>query len=43
METNFLEIQNATFIASKSNKVNNVNLTIEKEGEIITIDGGFLA
>ena len=37
--SNFLEIQNATFIASKNNKVNNVNLIIKKEGEIITLLG----
>ena len=39
MYKSFLEIQNATFIASKNNKVNNVNLVIEKEGEIITLLG----
>jgi iron(III) transport system ATP-binding protein len=39
MNSNFLEIQNATFIASKNNKVNNVNLIIKKEGEIITLLG----
>lgn len=39
MSKNFLEIEDATFIASKSNKVNNVNLTIEKEGEIISLLG----
>ena len=39
MSKNFLEIQDATFIASKNNKVNNVNLIIEKEGEIVTLLG----
>jgi len=39
MANNFLEIQDATFIASKNNKVKNVNLTVEKEGEIITLLG----
>jgi iron(III) transport system ATP-binding protein len=39
MVKNFLEIQDATFIASKSNKVNNVNLVVENEGEIITLLG----
>ncbi len=39
MVKNFLEIQDATFIASKTNKVNNVNLVIEKEGEIVTLLG----
>ena len=39
MSKNFFEIQDATFIASKNNKVNNVNLIVEKEGEIITLLG----
>ena len=39
MTKNFLEIQDATFIASKNNKVNNVSFTIEKEGEIISLLG----
>jgi iron(III) transport system ATP-binding protein len=39
MSKNFLEIEDATFIASKNNKVNNVNLIIEKEGEIISLLG----
>ncbi len=39
MKKNFLEIQDATFTASKANKVNNVNLTIEKEGEIVSLLG----
>jgi len=39
MVKNILEIQDATFIASKNNKVNNVNLIIEKEGEIVSLLG----
>jgi iron(III) transport system ATP-binding protein len=39
MVKNFLEIKDATFMASKNNKVNNVNLTIKNEGEIITLLG----
>tara|TARA_B100001996_G_C18588699_1_gene565198 strand:+ start:66 stop:1124 length:1059 start_codon:yes stop_codon:yes gene_type:complete len=39
MTSNFLEIENATFSASKKNKVNNVSLTIKKEGEIICFLG----
>ena len=39
MNKNFLEIQDATFVASKNNKVNNVNLIVEKQGEIITLLG----
>ena len=39
MSKNFLEIQNVTFAASKKNKVNNVTLSIEKEGEIICLLG----
>ena len=39
MSLNFLEIDNATFAASKKNKVNNVSLTIEKEGEIVCLLG----
>ena len=39
MINNFLEIQDATFIASKNNKVNNVNLIVKKEGEIISLLG----
>ena len=35
MSSNFLEINNATFIASDNNKVKNVSLTIKKKGEII--------
>ena len=39
MSKNFFEIQNATFAASKIDKVNNVTLNIEKEGEIICLLG----
>ena len=39
MNPNFLEIDNATFAASTKNKVNNVSLTIEKEGEIVCLLG----
>ena len=39
MVKNFLEIKDATFIASKNNKVDNVNLIIEKEGEIVSLLG----
>ena len=37
MSINFLEINNATFVASKKNKVLDFNLTIKNEGEIILI------
>tara|TARA_B100000959_G_C14878293_1_gene581391 strand:+ start:32 stop:1090 length:1059 start_codon:yes stop_codon:yes gene_type:complete len=39
MNKNFLEIKNVTFAASKKNKVNNVTLNIENEGEIICLLG----
>ena len=39
MTANFLDIQNVTFAASKKNKVNNVSITIKKEGEIICLLG----
>ena len=39
MKTNFLEINNATFIASEKNKVNNVSLTIKEKGEIVCLLG----
>ena len=39
MVKNFFEIQNGYFTASEKNKVNNVNLVIEKEGEIISLLG----
>ena len=39
MPKNFLEIENVTFAASEKNKVNNVSLTIENEGDIICLLG----
>ena len=39
MSMNFLEINNATFVASKKNKVLDFNLTIKNEGEIICLLG----
>ena len=39
MGKNFLEIENVTFAASEKNKVNNVSLTIENEGDIICLLG----
>ncbi len=39
MTSNFFEIQNGNFTASEKNKVNNVNLVIEKQGEIISLLG----
>ena len=39
MDENFFEILNGNFTASEKNKVNNVNLTIEKEGDIISLLG----
>ncbi|MDC1096411.1 ABC transporter ATP-binding protein [Pelagibacteraceae bacterium] len=39
MNSNFLEIKNATFTASKLNKIINVSLNIKKEGEIISLLG----
>ena len=39
MSKNFFEIQNSTFADSKIDKVNNVTLNIEKEGEIICLLG----
>ena len=35
----FLEIQKGNFVASEKNKVNNVNLKIENQGEIISLLG----
>ena len=35
MPQNFLEIENVTFAASDKNKVNNVTLSIENEGDIV--------
>ncbi len=39
MSKNFLEIKNGDFIASEKNKVNNVNLIIQDQGEIISLLG----
>ena len=39
MSINFFEINNATFIASKKNKVLDFNLTVKNEGEIICLLG----
>ena len=39
MSKNYLEIENVTFAASLKNKVNNVSLTIENEGDIICLLG----
>ena len=39
MSNYFLEIQKGNFVASEKNKVNNVNLKIEKQGEIISLLG----
>ena len=39
MSENFLEIKDVTFAASRKNKVNNVNLKIEKKGEIVSLLG----
>ena len=35
MKKNFLEINNVTFSASSQNKINNVSLTIENQGDIV--------
>ena len=39
MSENFFEIQNGNFTASEKNKVNNVNLVIETQGEIVSLLG----
>ena len=39
MTKNFLEINNVTFKASEKNKVNNVSLKIENEGDIVCLLG----
>ena len=39
MAKNFLQIDNVTFSASEKNKVNNVTLTIENEGDIVCLLG----
>ena len=39
MFNHFLEIQKGNFVASEKNKVNDVNLTIEEQGQIISLLG----
>ena len=39
MISNFFEILNGNFTASEKNKVNKVNLVIEKQGEIVSLLG----
>ena len=39
MSKSFFEIKNGNFVASDKNKVNNVNLKIEKQGEIVSLLG----
>ena len=39
MAENFFEIQSGYFTASEKNKVNNVNLVIEKQGDIVSLLG----
>ena len=39
MTNNFFEIDNVSFVAGGKNKVNNVNLSIENEGDIICLLG----
>ena len=39
MTKNFLEIDNVTFVASEKNKVNNVSLVIENQGDIVCLLG----
>jgi iron(III) transport system ATP-binding protein len=39
MEKNFLKIENVTFAASEKNKVSNVSLAIENEGDIVCLLG----
>ena len=39
MSKNFLEIDNVTFAASNKNKVNNLSINIENEGDIICLLG----
>ena len=39
MAENFLEIDNVTFAASDKNKVNNVSLNIENEGDVVCLLG----
>ena len=39
MSKRFFEIKNSNFVASEKNKVNNVNLKIENQGEIVSLLG----
>ena len=39
MSKNFFEIDNVSFVAGGKYKVNNVNLSIENEGEIVCLLG----
>ena len=39
MSKNFFEIRNGHFVASEKNKVNKVNLKIEKQGDIVSLLG----
>ena len=39
MTNNFFEIENVSFAAGGKNKVNNVSLKIENEGEIVCLLG----
>ena len=39
MANNFFEIENVSFAAGGKNKVNNVSLKIENEGEIVCLLG----
>ena len=39
MTDNFFEIENVSFAAGGKNKVNNVNLSIKKEGDIVCVLG----
>ena len=39
MSSNFLEIKNATFVASEKNKIDNVSLSIKEKGEIVCLLG----
>ena len=39
MSSHFLEIQKGNFIASEKNKVNNVDLIIEDQGQIVSLLG----
>ena len=39
MSNQFFEIKNGNFVASEKNKVNDVNLKIENQGEIISLLG----